>query len=717
MFRYKDANLILSVLLGLASPAPGDEPTAPRDSQKLFRAGAATVDIAPTRLPVLVNGGFLEQRAEVVRDPLQARGLVLDDDRTRLAIVVVDSCMLPRELVDRAKALAHERTGLAVDRMLVSATHTHSAPSAMGALGSRPDTDYVAELPGRIAEAIARASANLEPAEVGWAVGDDFEHTHCRNWIRRPDRILADPFGDRTVRANMHPGYENPDVIGPSGPVDPALSVLAVRSRGGRPLAVLANYAMHYFGAAPVSADYYGRFATQLSRLIAGDASQSGAPFVAMMSQGTSGDQHWMDYARPRTAITIDAYAEAVAAKAHEVYRGIAFQPWVPLAITETRLTLGRRLPDEHRLAWARKIVAAMGDRVPRNQQEVYAREALYLHDEPTRELKLQAIRIGELGIAAIPNEVFGLTGLKIKAQSPLVPTFIIELANGSEGYIPPPELHALGGYNTWPARTAGLEVQAEPRIVAAVLGLLEEVSGRPRRLPQETKGAYAESVLRSRPLAYWRLSEMRGTQAADASGHDRPATFEGPMAFYLEGPSAPGFATGKAINRAVHLAGGHIRTTLPGQAAAWSVELWFWNGLPSNARAITGTLVARGGTEGPDERLVISGTRGVPGRLTFSGGDDSSAPLSGQTEILPRTWHHLALVRAADTVAVYLDGRLEIEGRVAPHPAGPDHLRIGGDNQPNASLEGKLDEVAVYDRSLRDGEIQEHFQAASIEH
>jgi hypothetical protein len=706
--------MFLSVLLGLASAARGDEPTALKESPDRFRAGAATVDISPTRLPALINGGFLEQRAETVRDRLQARALVLDDGATRLAIVVVDSCMLPRELIDQAKQRAHERTGLAVDRILVSATHTHSAPSAMGALGSRPDPDYVAELPGRIAEAIARATADLEPAEMGWAVGDDFEHTHCRNWIRRPDRILPDPFGDRTVRANMHPGYESPDVIGPSGPVDPALSVLAVRSPQGRPLAVLANYSMHYFGAAPVSADYYGRFATQLSRLITGndDKGQAGAPFVAMMSQGTSGDQHWMDYARPRTTITIDAYAEAVAAKAHEVYRTITFHPSAPLAMAETRLTLGRRLPDERRLAWAREIMAGMGDRVPRNQQEVYAREALYLHDEPTRELKLQAIKIGELAIVAIPNEVFALTGLTIKAQSPLVPTFIIELANGSEGYIPPPELHALGGYNTWPARTAGLEVQAEPRIVAGALALIEQVSGRPRRIPQVTNGAYAESVLKSRPAAYWQLSEMAGTQTADASGHDRHATVEGGVAFYLEGPPAPGFATGRALNRALHLAGGHLSTTLPGKGTAWSIELWFWNGLPSTARAVTGTLVARGG-----ESLMISGTRGAPGRITFSGNDGADSTLSGTTEILPRTWHHAVLVRADDTVAVYLDGRLEIEGRINAPATASDRLLLGGGIDADTSLEGKLDEVAVYDRALRPAEIQEHFHAESIDH
>ena len=70
--------------------------------------------------------------------------------------------------------------------------------------------------------------------------------------------------------------------------------------------------------------------------------------------------------------------------------------------------------------------------------------------------------------------------GLKLKARSPLQPTFNIELANGAEGYIPPPEQHALGGYTTWPARTAGLFPAAEPQIVAAPLGLLERVAGKP---------------------------------------------------------------------------------------------------------------------------------------------------------------------------------------------------------------------------------------------
>src|SRR5678816_4917222 len=92
---------------------------------------------------------------------------------------------------------------------------------------------------------------------------------------------------------------------------------------------------------------------------------------------------------------------------------------------------------DRARLAWAKEVVAKLGDSLPQSQPEIYAKEALYLHDQPKAELKLQALRIGDLGITAIPNEVFAITGLKLKKQSPLAPTFNIELANGAEGYIP----------------------------------------------------------------------------------------------------------------------------------------------------------------------------------------------------------------------------------------------------------------------------------------
>src|SRR3954447_25659132 len=80
-----------------------------------LRAGAAVVDVTPDRLPVIANCMFPERTSNVVNDRLHARGLVLDDGSTKLAIVIVDSCMMPRELLDRAKKVAHESTGIPVE--------------------------------------------------------------------------------------------------------------------------------------------------------------------------------------------------------------------------------------------------------------------------------------------------------------------------------------------------------------------------------------------------------------------------------------------------------------------------------------------------------------------------------------------------------------------------------------------------------------------------
>ena len=90
--------------------------------------------------------------------------------------------------------------------------------------------------------------------------------------------------------------------------------------------------------------------------------------------------------------------------------------------------------------------------------------------------IKLQAIRIGDLGIVSAPCEVFAETGLALKENSPLPDTFHIELANGYGGYLPTKEQHELGGYETWPARSSFMEVDAERKIRERLLEMLAAV-------------------------------------------------------------------------------------------------------------------------------------------------------------------------------------------------------------------------------------------------
>ena len=693
--------------------------SAPADAHAEFRAGATVVDVTPQQFPVLVNGGMRSRSADQVHTRINARAIVLDDGKERLGIVVVDSCMMPRPLLDEAKALAAQRTKIRPDRMLISASHSHTAPASMGCLGTDADTTYVPYLREKIADALVAAEANLEPARLGWAVGNAAEFTALRRWIRRPDRIGEDPFGNATVRANMHAGRKWDDVTGESGPEDPDLSLISFQTKEGRPIAVLANFSMHYFGGQKaLGADYFGLFCEGLKSRIAADPDDSRPPFVGIMSHGCSGDIWRRDYTKPASPgtkdHTVESYTAGLLKIALRAYETIVYNEDVDLAMAEARLHLKYRAPDKQRLEWARSIVEAMGDQLPKTTTEVYAREQIILHERQSTEIVVQALRIGDIGIATTPNETYALTGLKLKLQSPLPNTMVIELANGGDGYIPPPEQLLLGGYNTWPARSAGLEVQAEPKITETALGLLEEVAGQPRRGFKQSCGPASAALLNAKPAAYWRLDELGGPLAVDSTNQNRDAFYEPAVAYFLEGPRSQDLCAHGETNRAAHFAGGRLRTRIADLGDHYSVSLWFWNGMPVDAREITGWMFSRGrdhGTGTCGDHLGIGGTAGHTGKLVFCHGDETQPAtlVAGRTEIARWSWNHVVFVRDGESVRVYLNGdsQPEIEAKSsADFPTAFDQLFFGGrcDNQSN--WEGRLDEIALFSRVLLPEEV-----------
>ena len=678
-----------------------------------LQAGAAVVDVTPTVLPVLVNGGMLSRSVDKVKTPVHARALALTDGTTTIAIVVVDSCMMSRALLDETKQLASKQTGIAPQHLLISATHAHSAPSSMGCLGTDADPRYVSFLRSKIVEAIAVAKRNLEPARIGWAKAHAPLFTALRQWIRRPDRLAEDPFGNLTVRANMHAGSNWDDVTGEAGPEDPDLNLLSVQAADGRPLAVLGNFSMHYFGDQDVSADYFGLFCEGLKSRLSPDRPGAHPPFVGILSHGCSGDIYRVDYKIPaaqRPNPTLHEYADGLVGLAVEALKGAEHRADLTLAMAERRIPLAYRVPDKQRLEWAQRIVAEMGDRLAKTTTEVYAREQILLNEWQRTEVVVQALRIGDMAITSVPTETYALTGLKVKAASPLTKTMVIELANGGDGYIPPPEQHPFGGYNTWPARSAGLEINAEPKIAETAISLLEAVSDRPRRPWKLPKGSAAVALIEAKPIAYWRLNEFTGPHAADETGHGRHAVYEAGITYYLDGPMPAAFCGPETPNRAPHTVGGRVRAVLPEIEHVYSVSLWFWNGMPNEGRPVSGWLFSRGHDHGLgrySDHIGVGGTSGNPGSLQFVSGQRPGMAFAGRTLIPRWEWHHLAIVRTPASLRVYLDGVLEIDAKTeASADAGIESFFFGGRSDNDSNWEGRLDEIAVFDRALAPEEI-----------
>ena len=652
---YLVPSLLASILLAIPATAE-------------FRVGAAITDITPLELPVLVNGSMTSKTVSEINTPVNARAMVLDDGNTRIAMVVVDSCMIPRFLLDDAKALAAKRTKIEPANMMISSTHTHSAPSAMGALGTAPDERYIPYLREKLAESIAAAESNLTPAHVGWGTLDADKYTAIRRWIRRTDRVDNDPFGNPTVRANMHAARNPDDVTGPSGPEDSELSMISFVSPEGKPIALLANFSMHYFGDRAISADYFGllcnQFQQRANRAYAkskakdprsSDSSvgseKEQATMVAMLSHGCSGDIWRRDYtAGPQGNYnpTIDEYTTNLLDEVYATYQTIEHEPIDSIGMAEARLHLNYRLPDQQRLDWARAIVERLDGADPKTTEEVYAREAVILNELKSTYVVVQAIRIGDIGISTTPNETYALTGLKLKLQSPMNKQMVIELANGGDGYIPPPEQHYLGGYNTWDARSAGLEIEAEPKITEANLQLMEQLTGKSRRSFEQTSGATTKAILAAEPYAYYRMNHMSGAVAFDSSPNRRDAVLTPGYALFLRGPGSGSICKSGDINRAVHFAGGRMQTRLPTGMSDYSVAMWFWNGMPNSGRETTGWLVSRDRffqVSPFGEHLGIGGTATEPGKLIMQSG--SGDPIVGKTQIDRWTWNHVVMTRS----------------------------------------------------------------------
>jgi hypothetical protein len=207
-----------------------------------------------------------------------------------------------------------------------------------------------------------------------------------------------------------------------------------------------------------------------------------------MLSNGTSGDINNSDFfhkVQPRYAPYEKIYlvANDVAAAALKAYQQIKWQEHAPITMKEQSLELGVRKPTAAEVAQAKKLLTTakrLADGSYYLQPDVYANETVAMYDYPaTVNAKLQAIRIGTLGITAIPCEVFVEIGLELKARSPFKSTFTIELANGYNGYLPTAEHHKLGGYETWRARSAYLAEDSAAKITTTLLQMLGNVANR----------------------------------------------------------------------------------------------------------------------------------------------------------------------------------------------------------------------------------------------
>jgi len=474
----KNYLLILTLFLGttsllLAEPSKG------------LHVGTSAIDISPTVFPMQLRSG----KSDHVHDPLHVRAIAFQNGEGRAVLALVDAIGVGREMTDEAKAAVATKTGWKVEEMLVSGTHTHTAPKG-------GDTS-----PGRIAyeqrrkegleEALTKAIQSLEPAKVGYASDEEPSEVYNRRYYLKPGTMDPNPLGGLDqVRTNAPRG----NLLKPAGPTDPEVSVVDVRNRKGKALGLIANYSLHYVGGIPrvyedereigmASADYYGEFARIMPYRLGG--SKPPENFVAMMTNGTSGDINNIDFyskRAPRAPFEqIRVVANKTADAAWRATKKIETYNENPLvAMRQREVVLNYRIPGEEDLKKAlelMKLSSKERNEINKRSSSVATRTIEYSDPDfiKTEPVIIQAIRIGDQAIVSLPFEVLVEIGLEIKAKSPFPDTFTISLANGGYGYLPPPNQHKLGGYETW-LGTSKFEEESSDILTKQLLEMLGEL-------------------------------------------------------------------------------------------------------------------------------------------------------------------------------------------------------------------------------------------------
>jgi hypothetical protein len=417
-----------------------------------LRAGAAKVVITPPAGAPMA-GYYYNRGADGVHDDLHAKAIVLDAGGEKAALVACDLAALPRDIAVEARKLIQQNSGIAPDRVMISATHTHTGPvlvtggTRYNLTGQMRDIalQYAADLPRKIAEAVRLADAALKPARVRAGVG----HEDALVFNRR--------FHMKDGSVGWNPGKMNPNIVRPAGPVDPDVAVVSIEAADGKAIATYVNYALHLdtVGGQEYSAD----FPYTLDRLL---SEVRGRDSVTVFTIGCAGNVNHIDVSTREPQKGHGEAARIGTILAAEVIQTLRRASGGEIQALRTRsevITLPLAPVAESEIAPARATASRFGQ--PNAAPFLELVRAAKIVDIAERkgkplEAEVQVIALGDqIAWVALPGEIFTELGMAIKRNSPFPHTIIAELANGSVGYVPDRKAYPQGAYEVVSARGA----------------------------------------------------------------------------------------------------------------------------------------------------------------------------------------------------------------------------------------------------------------------
>lgn len=377
-----------------------------QDKPKLS-AGSAKVNITPKeKIPI----GWHSQENlpyDGIHDEVFSRAIVFSNGSVKAAIISVDISGISHSSWEELTDRIGKETGIPREYIMLCATHTHSGPAHnLAGYGSNTSPEvakYTVQLKDNIVKSVKDAIADLEPAAIGAGKGE------CNMNINRRARMAV---GGLWLGKN------------PDGSCDHEVAVMKINNISGNTLGFFINWPCHGTVMGPtnnfLTGDWPGATALFIEKAFRGN-------IVACVTAGASGDidpiigPHGTEFHDKR--IHSDIYGIMIGEEAIKVANEIRTSSGGNISASQRTIILP-----------GKKSYRQMGD-IPFSEVQKL-KPGNFIPDKDVN-LRLSALKVGNVVFAGISGELFHEIGLNLKNQSPFTHTFILTHCNGSSGYIP----------------------------------------------------------------------------------------------------------------------------------------------------------------------------------------------------------------------------------------------------------------------------------------
>lgn len=385
-----------------------------------MKAGFSEFDITPP-LGTKKVGWMEDLTAEVVLDPLGGRVAIFANDTDRVAFIQLDLLSLRWTQVSDIRQRVARAYGFPGDNIMIACTHNHAGPATTGVAPLPRDEGYIESLTQNCVAAFGEALGRLQEARVGYGTTFGFQVAHNRRTM----------FRDGIVRSQAP--YNSPLALGPEGPIDPQVAVLAVQDLDGHLLGCLVNFAchpVHHGGTNEISAGFPGVVASLMK--------EAGCPVTLYLSGA---------YGNLISSFEKEEIGQRLFADVQQALSGLKYEADAVLGAAHSTLDLEyRNITDDE---YHGRVIGAQRFRSDKLYEDAIDHLLAQIKAGKRPKAEVQVLRVGEWYFAGIPAEYFVEHGLRIKLQTHPRYALVVAGANGMLGYVPTVQAFAHGGYET----------------------------------------------------------------------------------------------------------------------------------------------------------------------------------------------------------------------------------------------------------------------------